>query len=331
MAKNNSKRKPYWVGCDLGGTKLLTTVFDADFKMVARIRTKHKSGIDVKDGAAYIGDSIEAVLGEAGTGIAQIEGIGMGVAGFLDLEQGMIVHAPNLGWRNLPVQHELQVRFGVPVSLINDVDAGTYAEYRLGSARGARCVVGVFPGTGIGGACIYEGRLIRGKMASAMEIGHLCVQPGGNLCGCGRYGCLESVASRLAIASQIAAAAYRNDTPALRKLTGTNLAKIRSGVIAAALREGDPVVDKIVRHAARQIGAAMVNPLHLLAPDMILLGGGLVEEMPELFVNEVDTVLRRLGAASFLKDLKVKAAALGDEAVVKGAAVFAADTVIKKS
>ncbi len=326
MAMKKSVLKRCWIGCDLGGTKLMTAVFDEQFKVLSRIREKHKSGLGAKDGVVLIGDTIDGALNKAGLTVKQVNGIGFGAAGFLDLELGLLLHSPNLGWRKVPIQHELETRFGVPLSLLNDVDAGTYGEYRLGAARKARCVVGVFPGTGIGGACIYDGRLIRGKMASAMEIGHICVQPNGHLCGCGRYGCLETVASRLAIASQIAAAAYRNDTPELRKLVGTDVAKIRSGAIAAALLAKNVVVDKIVRHAARRIGAAMVTPLHLLAPDMILLGGGLVEEMPDLFVNEVHDVLRQQGIESFVKDLKVKAAALGDDAVVKGAAAFAADT-----
>ncbi len=326
MAIKKSDSKRYWVGCDLGGTKFMAAVFDDQFKVLSRIRKKHKSGRKVGDGISCIGNAIDDALSAAGLGINRVKGIGFGAAGFLDLERGIILHAPNLGWRKLAIQHELQSRFAVPVSLLNDVDAGTYGEYRLGAARRARCLVGVFPGTGIGGACIYDGHLIRGKTASAMEIGHICVQPNGNLCGCGRFGCLETVASRLAIASQIAAAAYRNDTPELRKLVGTDVADIRSGVIAAALHAGDPVVDKIVRHAARRIGAAIVTPLHLLAPDTILLGGGLVEQMPDLFVNEVRDVLQHEGITSFVKDLNVRAAALGDDAVVKGAAAFIADT-----
>lgn len=329
MAEKEKGSERYWIGCDLGGTKLLTVVFDGNLKTLGRLRLRHKDGFQGKDGIRYVGDAIEDAMRKTGIAVARVKGIGFGTAGFLDLEQGILIHSPNLGWHNLRIQEGLTKRFGVPVSLLNDVDAGTYGEYRLGAARHARCLVGVFPGTGIGGACIYDGHLIRGKTASAMEVGHICVQPDGNLCGCGRYGCLETVASRLAIASQIAAAAYRHDTPELRKLVGTDVAKIRSGVIAAALKAGDAVVDKIVRHAARRIGAAMVTPLHLLAPDTILLGGGLVEQMPDLFVNAVREVLHEQGIASFVKNLNITAAALGDDAVVKGAAAFAADTGIQ--
>lgn len=325
MAKKKRVGKRFWVGCDLGGTKLLTVVFNERFQVLTRIRKKHKAKTGANVGVKRIGDAIDEAMVAAGIQATQVRGIGMGAAGFLDLERGMILHAPNLGWRRVAIRRDLAFRFKVPVSLLNDVDAGTYGEYRLGAARRARCVVGVFPGTGIGGACIVDGRLIRGRTGSAMEIGHICVQPGGNLCGCGRLGCLETVASRLAIAAQIAAAAYRNDTPGLRQLTGTDVAEIRSGVIAGALRAGDPVVDRIVRHAARQIGAALVSTLHLLMPDLILLGGGLVEEMPDLFIQEVRDTLKRHAIASFVKGVEVVAAALGDDAVVKGAAAFASD------
>lgn len=317
------RKKQVWVGCDIGGTKLMVAVYDERFGTMARVRKKNKAGLGAKAGVTRIGDTIDEALVSAGVGPDQVRGIGVGAAGFLDLEKGLILHAPNLGWRRTAIRRELEQRLKVPVSLINDVDAGTYGEYRLGVAQQARCVVGVFPGTGIGGACIYEGHLIHGKTGSAMEIGHVCVQPEGNLCGCGRFGCLETVASRLAISAQIAAAAYRNDTPGLCALTGTNLTLIRSGVIAAALRAGDPVVDLIVRHAARQIGVALVAPLLLLAPDLILLGGGMVEEMPSLFVQEVRASLRQHAVKSFVRNVKVVAAELGDDAVVMGAAAFA--------
>ncbi len=320
------REQHFWVGCDIGGTKLLTVVFNQRFRAMARVRKKNKPGLGAKAGVVRIGDSIDAALAVAGVEPRQVRGIGLGAAGFLNLDRGMILHAPNLGWRRVAIRDQLHARFRMPVTLINDVDAGTYAEYRIGVARGARCVVGVFLGTGIGGACVYEGRLIRGKTASAMEIGHICVQPNGNRCGCGRFGCLETVASRLAIAAQLATAAQRQDTPALPGLIGLNIAAIRSGLIAAALRAGDTAANAIVRHAARQVGIALAAPLHLLAPDMILLGGGLVEEMPELFVREVSAGLKENCVASYARNLRIVAAALGDDAVAAGAAVFAADT-----
>ena len=118
---------------------------------------------------------------------------------------GKVLEAVNLGWQGIPLREALEREFGCPVFVANDVDVGVYGEYRFGAAKSARCAVGVFPGTGIGGGCVYEGKIFRAKFCSAMEIGHIQVNPHGKLCGCGRYGCRETEASRLAIAAEVAA------------------------------------------------------------------------------------------------------------------------------
>jgi glucokinase len=185
-------------------------------------------------------------------------------------------------------------------------------------------VVGAFPGTGIGGGCVYEGKILRGKKYSSFEIGHIQVRPhGGRLCGCGRYGCLETEASRLAIAAEAAQAAYRGQAPHLLQTAGTDIANIRSGAIAEAIKEGDEVVEKIVRRAAGMIGLAIGNVLNLLNPDVVLLGGGLVEALPKWFVEVIEQAVREHALPSYTKGLKVVAARLGDDAAVFGAAAWA--------
>jgi glucokinase len=156
-----------------------------------------------------------------------------------------------------------------------------------------------------------------------MEIGHIEVVQGGPLCGCGASGCLEAVASRMAISAAAAQAAYRGQAPHLFAAAGTDLSDIRSGVLAAAVAEGDEVVERIVREAARQIGVAVAGVVNLLAPDKVVLGGGLVEAMPELFVEEVSKAARRRAMRSFADTFEVVAAELGDDASVMGAASWA--------
>jgi glucokinase len=317
--------RQYRVGFDLGGTKMLAAVFDEQFKIVGSRRRRTKGQIGVRAGTARIIETIQEALTETGVDRSAVQGIGIGAPGMLDLNKGVLLDAPNLGWHNLPLQKLLSAEFKTTVAIANDVDAGTYAEYRFGSARKARCVVGVFPGTGIGGACVYEGRLLRGKVGSCMEIGHVPVEPNGLLCGCGRHGCLETVASRLAIAAEIAQAAYRGQAPHLRAAVGTDIAEIRSAVIREAIEAGDKAVDKIVRRAARRIGDALIGVTHLLAPDIVVLGGGLVAEMPELFVDEIRQTLETGVTKSFRGTFKVVAARCGDNATALGAAALAAD------
>jgi len=319
-----SSKSRYWVGFDLGGTKMMATVFDREFNIVAYRRKKTKDGRGAKGLLARVVETIEEALQAVPLSPKRLGAIGIGCPGWLDLDRGVVLLAPNLGLRNVSLKKELIKEFGCPVVIANDVDAGTYGEYRFGAGQGVRCLLGVFPGTGIGGGLVYEGKLYRGRTGSCMEIGHVHMQPKGRLCGCGRRGCLETVASRLAIATQAAEAAYRGEAPHLYELAGTDIAAIRSGALAAAIRSGDRVVEQLVRRAAKDVGIAVGSVVNLLAPDTIVLGGGLVEAMPGLYIQEVRASIKKQAMRPYTKSLKVVVAKLGDDAVAMGAAALAA-------
>ena len=320
-----SPKNRYWLGFDLGGTKMMATVFDKQFNIVAYRRKKTKDGKGAKGVLARIVETVEEALQAAHLDHKQLGAIGIGCPGWLDLDRGVVMQAPNLGLRNVPLAKELTNDFGCRVVVANDVDAGTYGEYRFGAGQGVRCLLGVFPGTGIGGGLVYEGKLFRGRTGSCMEIGHIHMQPKGRLCGCGRRGCLETVASRLAIAAEAGAAAYRGEAPHLLELAGTDVAAIRSGALASAIKAGDHVVEEIVRHSGRDLGIAIGSVINLLAPDAVDLGGGLVEAMPSLYVQQVRAAIKKQALRPFTKSLKVVVAKLGDDAVVMGAAALAAE------
>ena len=320
MAKNG---KGSVIGFDLGGTKMLALVYGPKWGVRGHGRRKTKAHLGVAAGLDRIRETIRAALDEAGVDPGDLAAIGIGAPGPLDPEGGVLLDLPNLGWQNVPLKAELEKTFGCPVAVLNDVDAGTYGEYRFGAGRGARCVLGVFPGTGIGGGCVYDGTIIRGQTISAMEIGHLCVMPDGPLCGCGRYGCLETVASRLAIAQAVVAAAYRGETPTLQAEIGMDLAQVRSGLLAQAIARGDTVVESIVRRAAVWLGRGIGSVINLLAPDVVVLGGGLVEAMPELYLAAVEEGARQHVMPAFLDRFKIKVAELGDDATARGAAAWA--------
>ena len=319
-----AKERTHWVGFDLGGTKMFATVFDARFEPKGRERRKTKGHEGAKAGMERMIEAIYVALEQAKVPVEKLGGIGVGCPGAVDLDRGLIEDAANLGWKDARLRDKLEAEFGCPAVVVNDVDAGVYGEYRFGVARDARCVLGVFPGTGIGGGCVYEGRIIRGKKYSCMEIGHIQVRPhGGRLCGCGRYGCLETEASRLAIAAEAARAAYRGDAPHLMELAGTDLADIRSGAIAESIKAGDAAVEQIVRRAAGMIGLAIGNVTNLLAPDVVVLGGGLVEALPKWFVETIEEAAREHAMPALARTFRVAASKLGDDANVLGAAGWA--------
>lgn len=311
-----------WVGFDLGGTKMNAVLFDRKFESIARRKKKTRGADGATAGIERIRSTIEKLLEEASVGKDRLGGIGVGCPGPLDLDEGVILAAPNLGWKDVPLKRILEKEFGCPVWICNDVDAGVYGEYRFGAAVNARTVLGVFPGTGIGGGLIYEGKIFRGRKSSCMEIGHVPVVVDGAVCGCGRRGCLETVASRLALSAEIAKAAYRGQAPQILRIAGTDLANIRSGTIQEAIEAGDDVVELIMRDGARYLGMALAGAVNLLAPDIIVLGGGLVEAMPKLFIDEVTKALAKHVMPSYQKAFELKVAKLGDDAGSMGAAAW---------
>lgn len=319
------------IGFDLGGTKMMANLYDRNFRKIAGKREKIKSRAGSRIGVEQLADLIRQTLEESRIRQESLSGIGIACPGAVDLDRGIILEAPNLGWKDVPLKKQLETAFGCPVTIANDVDAGTFGEFRFGAGKDGRCVLGVFPGTGIGGACVYEGKLVRGKVGSCMEIGHIQVWPDGPLCGCGRHGCIEAIASRLAVSAQVAMAAFRGQAPHILAEAGTDLAEIRSKTLVRAIEAGDTIVEQIVRDSARHLGKAIAGVVNLLAPDRVVLGGGLVEALPKLYQKEVADSITAEAMSAYTKDLRVVVAELGDDATAMGAAALAADAELERS
>jgi glucokinase len=318
----SNSEKTYWVGFDLGGTKMLSVAFDNNLKALGREKKKTKAHEGAKAGLERIIETITESLKQSDLSPSDISGIGMACPGQLDLKKGIILDSPNLGWKDVDLKKRIEDTFGCPAVIVNDVDSGVYGEYSVGAAQKARSVLGVFPGTGIGGGFVYKGTIVHGTTLSGLEIGHVTVVPGGPLCGCGRRGCLEAMASRLAIASAVSAAALRGQAPHLLEKTGTDVANIRSSALAEAIEAGDSVVEAIVRQAAQWVGLGVAICVNLLVPEIVVLGGGLVEAMPDLYLDEVKKTARENALPVFAKTFSVVAAALGDDATATGAAAW---------
>jgi len=320
--------KNYWIGFDLGGTKMLAVVFDQEFKQVGRARKKTKGREGMEAGLKRINDVIREALASANVFSEQVAGLGIGCPGPLDLKNRIIRSAPNLGWENVPIGNSIEKEFGFPVTVANDVDAGVFGEYHFGAGQGARCVVGIFPGTGVGGGCVYEGKLIRGANCSCMEIGHIPLIPGGLLDGAGNAGSLEGMASRLSIAGAAAQAGFRGQAPYLLAKFGTDLADIRSGAISDSVEHGDQAVAEIVENACGYLALSVVTVVSLLAPDVIVFGGGLIEAMGRRMLPEIERLARARVLDSLKDTFVIKEAKLGDDAGVLGAAALARQSVL---
>ncbi len=328
MAKK-LKRK-YLIGMDLGGTKLLTSLMNKDFKIIAEKKCKIEPSRGEKFFLNTVLENVQDVLDEAGLKAGSLAAVGIGSPGIIHPKKGIVLTSPNIPFlKNYPLRAKLEKHFRLPVALENDVNTGLLGEYFFGAARGYSDVVGIFMGTGIGGALILNGRLHRGMSGAAGEVGHMIMQKNGALCGCGQRGCLEAYAGRIAISGEAAVLAARQKAKALFREAGTEVSKIKSGVLAKSIRGGDHAVEAMLREKAGLVGIAMANIANLLSPELIVLGGGLVEALNGMIIREAEKSMLRHGMPDIVKHVKVAAAQLKDHAIVKGAAKLAADLVWK--
>jgi glucokinase len=234
-----------------------------------------------------------------------------------------VVAAPNVAIAGAPIAAFLRRRLGAPVSLGNDVNLGVLGERWLGAARGVDDVVGVFPGTGVGGGVVCGGRLLTGAHGAAAELGHIVLDPDGPACGCGARGCLEAYASRRAIERDLREGARAGRPTQIVELNGGKLDVIKSRVLAESLRRGDPLVTVVMRAAAERLGDGCVAIRHCFDPRLIVLGGGLVEACGHFLLPIVrarlaaDPLFRRVGPC------RVEPAELGDNATILGAVALA--------
>ena len=315
--------KKFFVGVDVGGTKILAAVVSARGEILGREKASTPRGRGAKAVLAAIAEVFEGAMRDADVKPRRLKAVGVGVPGVVDARGGRVLVAPNIPIAGAPIARELSRRFGAPVVLGNDVNAGLLGERWLGAARGVDDAVGIFPGTGVGGGVIAGGRLVAGAHGAAAELGHIVLNPGGPLCGCGARGCLEAYASRTAIERDIREGARLGRSTRVAELNGGRLDMIKSRVLAEALRLGDELVLDVMRAAAQRLGDGCVAARHCFDPRLIVLGGGLIEACGDFILP---IVRERLAADPLFKRVgpcRVAAARLGDDAGVLGAAALA--------
>jgi glucokinase len=317
----------YWVGFDLGGTKMHCALFDEKLQKVGHRKRRTRQDLGVEGGLERIAETILRLTDELGIQPSQIAGIGIGCPGPVEWDKGLVRVAVNLGWENVKVGSFMEKRFNCPVAVLNDVDAGVYGEHIAGAGKGSRSTVGIFPGTGIGGGCVYDGQILRGKKLSCMEIGHIKISGSGRTGGSCMPGTLEAEASRLAIAAEVAKLAYRGEAPNLYAAVGCDLGSIRSKVIFEAIAAGDVEVEKVFLAACETIGQAIANIVLLICPDCVVLGGGLVDAMPDRYLKYITAVAQESVFECYRDQFDVRVAKLGDDAGAVGCASWIAKIV----
>ncbi len=306
----------FWIGVDLGGTKILTGVFNDDMNLLARAKTATDHTTGPEGVFRQIRQLVEKVLGEEGVPLQQVGGLGICIPGQVDSVAHRVRFAPNLGWKNLDLKAMFPADWPVTCFFENDVKLGTYGEFTHGAAVGARHVLGIFVGSGVGGGLILNGAIYHGFNFNAGEIGHTVLH--------WRKGTsLEDLAGRFAMMKR--AAELLEDAPKqVRKAwKGVDLSGIKSSQLAALVNKGDPIALQLADDAARALGAAVGSALNLLSPEVIVLGGGVAGALGEPFRERIWEVAQRYALPNVTDGVRFVPAALEDDSGIYGAAAFA--------
>lgn len=327
MAKNN-----YAIGVDFGGTKVLAAVVDTEKGKVIGEYKIATSAFDSGDALMdRIYDVVEGAASDAKVKVKDCVGIGVGIAGQVDAERGLLIGTANLSRSvvELPMAKLLKERFGIPAALRNDVQIAAVGENRFGAGKGCDDFLCVFIGTGIGGAIVKNGQILPGFSGNAGEIGHTTIEANGRVCGCGARGHLEAYASRTAITKVILGELRRGRESKITELMPgidptDNAVAIKSGVLKKAIKAKDVVVTETIVEAGKYIGLGLASMVNFVNPQRIVLGGGVIDSVDLLF-DTAEYWTRHEALPHAGKMVEIMKAELGDYSGVIGAAVIAAE------
>ena len=307
-------------GVDVGGTNIEVGLVSGDHEVHDRAKA-----LTPTSGPDAVFDTIaELVRSLGGDPIA----VGVGIPGVV--HEGRVLTVPNLEqWdEDVDLVGGLTSRLDAPVTLGNDANVGLLGEWVAGAAKGARDVLGLWMGTGIGGGLVLDGRPYEGSRGSAGEIGHVLVQPGGAMCGCGRRGCVEAYAGRRSMSQSVAAMVESGwETDLYDIQDDEEKAKLTSRVWARALDEDDALAQKLVSTAVEHLGVAIGSAVNLLDIELVVVGGGLPEKLGQDLADRLEESARPWMLRPS-PDLRFVVSALGDDAGVVGAAALARSAVI---
>jgi glucokinase len=310
------------IGVDLGGTKLLAGVVDADLNVHHRVFRHAREG----KGPDQLLDALVAAVEEAREAAGgEVRAVGFGVPSLVDPATGVANTTVHLPLRDVPLKDVMAERLGIPVAVDNDANAAMVAEHRHGAAIGATCAALLTLGTGIGGGIVVDGRVVRGAHGGAGEWGHMVIAADGPLCTCGNRGCLEMLVSGTALGRAAHEAAVTLPDSGF----GRALAAGRSitGMLATELaHDGDPIARDVVAGMGHYLGVGIGNVVNILNPEVVLVGGGVIAAGDLLLAPARQVVAERALAPS-RDQVRIVPTRFGDASGMIGAAVLAMDLV----
>jgi glucokinase len=307
---------PYWIGVDLGGTKILVGLFDDNFQVVAR--AKQNTNYEEGGPAVFsrIVTAVDEVLRTGKVEPSQVKGMTLAVPGQIVPRSTVVRYAPNLNWRDFDLAPLFPPRWTWHVVVENDVRMGTYGEWTQGAAKGAQHVFGLFAGTGVGGGLILNGQLYHGANGHAGEIGHIII-------GWKNGVELEAIAGRRNLMNRARQVIADSPKTVRKAWKGLDPTAFKSSEIADAVEKNEPIMSYLVDEAARAIAASVGTVVNFLSPEVIVIGGGMTKALGAPFIERIWEIAQRYALPRATENVRCVMAALGDDAGITGAAAYA--------
>lgn len=309
------------IGIDLGGTKIYTALANLAGEILTEIKVATEAASGLEKVRLNIVRTVEQVQNQAGLS-GRVQAVGIGVPGPLDIKQGIVYQAPNLGWRNVPLKQLLEESLNLPVFLENDANLAAIGEHIKGAGVGVDNLIYVAVGTGIGGGLILNGQIYHGAGFGAGEIGHMTIDPEGEICNCGNKGCLETLASGTAMTRNALDLIKSGRGKALLAIAKENKQKINTYLLAQLAASGDKEALSILKAAGTALGIGLANVINLLNPSLVILGGGALKVgLP--YWEAMEKEVQRCALQTAWQQVRIVPAGLGDRSGLYGAVALA--------
>ncbi len=311
------------LGIDLGGTKILTAIVDAEGYIISRDHsiTPAKEGQD--EVIKSILKSVDRTLDQARITMDGLRAIGIGAPGLSNSETGVLFTSPHLpGWQDVPLRDIIEQRLGKKAFLINDANAAAVAELYFGAGRGARNFIYITLSTGIGSGIIINGEIYTGATGTAGELGHMVIKDNGPVCKCGNRGCWETLASGTALAREARDRIREGANTSILDYIGGEIEKVNAEVVHQAAQAGDNLANELIAQTGYYVGVGLANLINIFNPEIIVIGGGLSNIGDMLLEPAYEEAKRRAFKQSF-RVVRFARAELGRNTGAIGAAKFA--------
>lgn len=317
------------IGIEIGVDFISAILTDFTAQVLWRQRVVTDPGMQQIDIIERAGSLTQEALK---TGLAQglrPLGIGIGLPGLVDINQGKLVLAPNLHWSNVPFRLLWTQNFNLPVFVENEANAAALGEYYFGVARGVENFIYLSAGVGLGSGILIDGKLFRGSAGYSSEVGHMMVDPGGELCGCGKRGCWETLVGPRAVMRRVQNTLQSGAQSIMCDLVEGDLQRLNFEVVIEAARQSDPVAIAALQEVGRNLGIGVANLVNIFNPELVVLGGALNLASPFLLPVMEQTVAENSLQPAF-ENLRIAASAHGTDTCVMGAIALVLDDILRE-